>query len=83
MVVSKEDIKAVNRNSIALADGSGYLATLEVFHQLHCLWVHSLLSLNDMILMFFCSETISVNIFQRTTIKLRRQNSGGSNIWVS
>lgn len=41
MVVSEEDIKAVNRSSIALADGSGYLATLEVFHQLHCLCVHS------------------------------------------
>jgi len=41
MVVSEEDIKSVNRSSIALADGSGYLATLEVFHQLHCLYVHS------------------------------------------
>ena len=39
MVVSEEDVKAVNRSSIALADGSGYLATLEVFHQLHCLCV--------------------------------------------
>ncbi|MCJ1251143.1 hypothetical protein MMC30_008374 [Trapelia coarctata] len=37
MVVSEQDIEAVNRSSIALADGSGYLATLEVFHQLHCL----------------------------------------------
>ncbi len=41
MVVSEEDIKAVNRSSIALTDGSGYLATLEVFHQLHCLYAHS------------------------------------------
>jgi Mycotoxin biosynthesis protein UstYa len=37
IVVSGDDLKAIDRESIPLADGSGYLATLDVFHQLHCL----------------------------------------------
>ena len=37
LVISGDDLKAINRTSIALADGSGYLATLDVFHELHCL----------------------------------------------
>ncbi|MCJ1420489.1 hypothetical protein MMC32_006846 [Xylographa parallela] len=37
IVVSSEDLKDINRTSIELADGSGYLGTLSVFHQIHCL----------------------------------------------
>ncbi|MCJ1360353.1 MAG: hypothetical protein MMC33_010358 [Icmadophila ericetorum] len=37
LVISGDDLKAINRSSIVLADGSGYLATLDVFHELHCL----------------------------------------------
>jgi hypothetical protein len=37
IVVSGDDLRAIDRESIPLADGSGYLATLDVFHQLHCL----------------------------------------------
>lgn len=39
IVVSEDDLKAVNRTSIKLTDGSGFLGTLGVFHQIHCLWV--------------------------------------------
>ena len=34
--VQKEDLDKINRTSIPLADGSGYLASLDVFHQIHC-----------------------------------------------
>ena len=34
--VSAEDLRKINRTSVAFADGSGYLATLDVMHQLHC-----------------------------------------------
>jgi len=37
IAVSKEDLDIINRTSIELADGSGYMATLEVFHHVHCL----------------------------------------------
>ena len=32
-MVSKEDLDAINKTSVAVPDGSGYLATLDVFHQ--------------------------------------------------
>ena len=34
--VSAEDLRKIKRTSVAFADGSGYLATLDVMHQLHC-----------------------------------------------
>ncbi|KAJ6442617.1 GTP:AMP phosphotransferase, mitochondrial [Purpureocillium lavendulum] len=35
--VSKEDLDRINRTSVPLLDGSGYMAGLDVYHQLHCL----------------------------------------------
>ena len=35
--VSKEDLDKINRTSVPLLDGSGYMASLDVYHQLHCL----------------------------------------------
>ncbi|KAK5989231.1 Transacylase cctO-like protein [Cladobotryum mycophilum] len=35
--VEKNVLGRINRTSVSLADGSGYLATMEVYHQLHCL----------------------------------------------
>lgn len=36
--VSAEDLKAINRTSVKLSDGSGmYMSELNVYHQLHCL----------------------------------------------
>ena len=35
--VQKEDLKSMGDTSVAFADGSGYLVTVDVFHQLHCL----------------------------------------------
>lgn len=35
--VSKDDLEKNGLKSVELADGSGYLATVDVFHQLHCL----------------------------------------------
>jgi hypothetical protein len=35
--VSENDLAALNLSSVALADGSGYIAELGVFHELHCL----------------------------------------------
>lgn len=37
LVVSAEDLTRLDRTSVPLVDGSGYLASLSVFHQLHCL----------------------------------------------
>lgn len=37
IIVQKEDLEKSSLESIELADGSGYLATVDVFHQLHCL----------------------------------------------
>ena len=37
IVVSKSDLEKINRTSIELLDGSGYMVTLDVFHELHCL----------------------------------------------
>lgn len=37
ILVNENDLKAVGRDSIILADGSGSLVTLDVFHQIHCL----------------------------------------------
>jgi Mycotoxin biosynthesis protein UstYa len=33
----KDELRRANLTSIPLADGSGYFATLDVFHQIHCL----------------------------------------------
>ncbi|PHH63511.1 hypothetical protein CDD81_5792 [Ophiocordyceps australis] len=35
--VSKETLDKINRTSVPLLDGSGYMAALDVYHQLHCL----------------------------------------------
>ncbi len=35
--VPKKDIDRINGTSLALADGSGDVASLEVYHDLHCL----------------------------------------------
>jgi hypothetical protein len=35
--VSKHDLDRAGLQSVQVADGSGYLATVDVFHQLHCL----------------------------------------------
>ena len=35
--VKKEELDRAELSSIHLADGSGYMATIDVFHQLHCL----------------------------------------------
>ena len=35
--VQKDDLTSMGDLSVAFADGSGYLATVDVFHQLHCL----------------------------------------------
>ncbi|KAK1993870.1 hypothetical protein LX36DRAFT_728702 [Colletotrichum falcatum] len=37
IVVRNDDLKNLNRTSVLLRDGSGYLAGLDVFHELHCL----------------------------------------------
>lgn len=35
--VQENDLRQLNKTTVALRDGSGYLASLEVLHQLHCL----------------------------------------------
>lgn len=42
--LSKDDLIAVDRlhGAVALPDGSGYLGTLNVFHELHCIVSSSL-----------------------------------------
>lgn len=35
--VNKETLDRINRTSVPLLDGSGYMAGLDVYHQLHCL----------------------------------------------
>ncbi|QPH12467.1 hypothetical protein C2857_004664 [Epichloe festucae Fl1] len=35
--VSKATLERINRTSVPLRDGSGYMAGLDVYHQLHCL----------------------------------------------
>lgn len=35
--VDHETLERINRTSVPLLDGSGYMAALDVFHQLHCL----------------------------------------------
>jgi hypothetical protein len=37
--LSREDLRAFDReeNAIALPDGSGYIGTLNVYHELHCI----------------------------------------------
>ncbi|KAK2606714.1 hypothetical protein N8I77_005445 [Diaporthe amygdali] len=34
--VSEDELKTMNKTSIALRDGSGYIAYLETLHMLHC-----------------------------------------------
>ena len=37
--VTKDELDALNKTSVQLSDGSGdYLATLDVFHEVHCLY---------------------------------------------
>ena len=35
--ITKQELDRVGQPSIALRDGSGYIAELGVFHELHCL----------------------------------------------
>ncbi|KAF7853663.1 hypothetical protein EAF04_010654 [Stromatinia cepivora] len=35
--ISATEMKQMNRTSVALADGNGYMANLDIHHQLHCL----------------------------------------------
>ncbi|MCJ1312070.1 hypothetical protein MMC25_005744 [Agyrium rufum] len=37
IIVQEEDLIKVNRTSLKMYDGSGYLAALDVYHELHCL----------------------------------------------
>ena len=37
ILVDKESLDRINRTSVELQDGSGYMAALDVYHQLHCL----------------------------------------------
>ncbi|KAI9833741.1 MAG: hypothetical protein M1819_003474 [Sarea resinae] len=37
ITVQKSDLEKINQTSVRLEDGSGYLAGVEVFHELHCL----------------------------------------------
>ena len=53
--VQKSDLDKINRTSIPLADGSGYLASLDVFHQLHCVYVRFSLFSVSLLLSFFLS----------------------------
>ncbi|KAI1379248.1 hypothetical protein F4677DRAFT_442974 [Hypoxylon crocopeplum] len=44
--ISKEDVKHFGREdtAVALPDGSGYIGTLNVFHEIHCIrWLHNTL----------------------------------------
>ena len=44
LALSEEDMKRLgklNENSVKLEDGSGYLGQLDMYHQLHCLYVAS------------------------------------------
>lgn len=34
--LSEEEMKIMNKTSVALKDGTGYLGYLETFHMLHC-----------------------------------------------
>ena len=38
ITIDEADLKAINRSSIPVPDGSGYLAMLDVFHEIHCLY---------------------------------------------
>ncbi|KAJ5188597.1 hypothetical protein N7491_004916 [Penicillium cf. griseofulvum] len=40
ILVDKESLDRINRTSVELQDGSGYMAALDVYHQLHCLISH-------------------------------------------
>ena len=35
--ISKEEMEALGGRSLELTDGSGFVGSLEVFHDLHCL----------------------------------------------
>ena len=35
--VQKDEVDAIDDFTVPFADGSGYLVTVDVFHQLHCL----------------------------------------------
>ena len=35
--VSSDELKAIGHGSIALVDGSGYIAEMAVYHELHCI----------------------------------------------
>ena len=37
LVLSKEDLRNLDETSVPLRDGSGYLGTFSIIHQLHCL----------------------------------------------
>ena len=35
--ISQQDLDMINETSIALRDGSGFIAELAVYHELHCI----------------------------------------------
>jgi hypothetical protein len=37
MKISKSELDMINSTSIALLDGSGYIAEAAVYHELHCI----------------------------------------------
>jgi hypothetical protein len=37
MKISQEDLDQIGGRSLALSDGSGFVGSLEVYHDLHCL----------------------------------------------
>lgn len=40
LMVSDEEMLQLGQTSLAMSDGSGYLATLGVYHELHCVVSH-------------------------------------------
>lgn len=54
--LTEEEMQEMNRTSIALKDGSGYLAELGVYHQIHCV-----VSPKSTFLVFPCSFSIINN----------------------
>ena len=52
--ISKEEMEALGGRSLELTDGSGYVGSLEVYHDLHCL-----------VFLTFCSWEIYLTLEQK------------------
>ena len=52
--ISKEEMEALGGKSLELTDGSGYVGSLEVYHDLHCL-----------VFLMFCSWEIYLTLKQK------------------